>query len=106
MNNLSGAAAALKLYAYGADGRLTPVADDLWALTDGAGQAVTELTDGTLYEVRVTVADGGAFDLSSGKRREALRRAPESNIKKAPGMRQFPRRFEYFGLRKISAASR
>ena len=27
---------------------LTQVADDLWALTDEAGQAVTELTDGTL----------------------------------------------------------
>ena len=68
MNNLSGAAADLKLYAYGADGRLTQVADDLWALTDEAGQAVTELTDGTLYEVRVTVADGGAFDLSEAEK--------------------------------------
>ena len=68
MNNLSGAAADLKLYAYGADGRLTQVADDLWALTDEAGQAVTELTDGMLYEVRVTVADGGAFDLSEAEK--------------------------------------
>ncbi|MFR5795523.1 MAG: hypothetical protein ACLUI3_08210 [Christensenellales bacterium] len=68
MNNLSGAAADLKLYAYSADGRLTQVADDLWALTDEAGQAVTELTDGTLYEVRVTVADGGAFDLSEAEK--------------------------------------
>ncbi len=68
MNNLSGAAADLKLYAYGADGRLTQVADDLWALTDEAGQAVTELTDGTLYEVRVTVADGGVFDLSEAEK--------------------------------------
>ena len=68
MNNLSGAAADLKLYAYGADGRLTQVADDLWALTDEAGQAVTELTDGTLYEVRVTVADGGAFDLGEAEK--------------------------------------
>ena len=68
MNNLSGAAADLKLYAYGADGRLTQVADDLWALTDEAGQAVTELTNGTLYEVRVTVADGGAFDLSEAEK--------------------------------------
>ena len=68
MNNLSGAAADLKLYAYGADGRLTQVADDLWALTDEAGQAVTELTDGTLYEVRVTVADGGTFDLSEAEK--------------------------------------
>ena len=68
MNNLSGVVADLKLYAYGADGRLTQVADDLWALTDEAGQAVTELTDGMLYEVRVTVADGGAFDLSEAEK--------------------------------------
>ena len=68
MNNLSGVVADLKLYAYGADGRLTQVADDLWALTDEAGQAVTELTDGMLYEVRVTVADGGAFDLSDAEK--------------------------------------
>ena len=31
---------------------------------DETGEAVTELTDGTLYEVRITVADGGELDLS------------------------------------------
>ena len=34
----------------------------LWSITDEDGKAVTELTAGTLYELRVTVADGGALD--------------------------------------------
>ena len=64
MNNLSGSASDLTLYAYGADGKLAKVASELWSLTDETGAAVTELTDGVLYELRVTVADGGDFDLS------------------------------------------
>ena len=68
MNNLSGAASDLKLYAYGADGKLTRVADKLWNVTDEAGQVMTALTDGTLYEVRITVADGGNFDLSDAEK--------------------------------------
>ena len=68
MNNLSGAASDLKLYAYGADGKLTRVADELWNVTDEAGQVMTALTDGTLYEVRITVADGGTFDLSDAEK--------------------------------------
>lgn len=64
MNNLSGSASELTLYAYGADGKLVKVAPELWSITDETGAAVTELTDGVLYELRVTVADGGAFDLS------------------------------------------
>ena len=68
MNNLSGAASDLKLYAYGADGKLTRVADELWNVTNEAGQVMTALTDGTLYEVRITVADGGNFDLSDAEK--------------------------------------
>ena len=68
MNNLSGAASDLKLYAYGADGKLTRVADELWNVTDEAGQVMTALTDGTLYEVRITVADGGNFYLSDAEK--------------------------------------
>ena len=64
MNNLSGSAADLTLYAYGADGKLVKVAPELWSITDETGAAATELTDGVLYELRVTVADGGDFDLS------------------------------------------
>ena len=64
MNNLSGDAAGLKLYAYGADGTLAEVSNELWSITDEAGSAVGTLSDGTLYELRVSVADGGTFDLS------------------------------------------
>ena len=64
MNNLSGSASDLTLYAYGADGKLVKVASELWSITDETGAAATELTDGVLYELRVTVADGGDFDLS------------------------------------------
>ena len=64
VNNLSGSTSGLTLYAYGADGRLAKVDSALWSITDEDGKAVTELTAGTLYELRVTVADGGALDLS------------------------------------------
>ena len=64
MNNLSGSAAELKLYAYGADGKLAEVGKELWSITDEEDSAVDTLSDGTLYELRVSVADGGAFDLS------------------------------------------
>ena len=68
MNNLSGSVADLKLYAYGADGKLAEVEPALWSITDEDGKTVTELTAGTLYELRVTVADGGAFDLSEAEK--------------------------------------
>ena len=68
MNNLSGSAAELKLYAYGADGKLAEVSKELWTITDEAGAAVDTLADGTLYELRVSVADGGAFDLSEAEK--------------------------------------
>ena len=62
MNNLSGSVNDLTLYAYNAAGILTPVASELWKITSEDGQTVTELTDGTLYEVRITVADNGDLD--------------------------------------------
>ncbi|MCI5765714.1 MAG: hypothetical protein MR219_03530, partial [Clostridiales bacterium] len=43
MNNLSGSAAELKLYAYGADGKLQQVAPELWKITAEDGQTVSEL---------------------------------------------------------------
>lgn len=64
MNNLSGSVSDLTLYAYNAAGILTPVASELWKITSENGQPVTELTDGTLYEVRITVADNGDLDLN------------------------------------------
>ena len=63
MNNLSGNTSDLKLYAYGADGSLTEVSSELWSITDEMGASVESLSDGTLYEIRVNVADGGELDL-------------------------------------------
>ena len=68
MNNLSGDASQLKLYAYGTDGKLTEVARELWMITGEGGKAVTALTEGTLHELRITVADGSALDLSEAER--------------------------------------
>ena len=68
VNNLSGTAADMKLYAYGADGKLQQLAPELWSITDENGQPVETLENGTLYELRVTVADNGAFDLNETER--------------------------------------
>ena len=68
MNNLSGSAADLKLYAYGADGKLAEVSKELWTITDESGTGVDTLADGTLYELRVSVADDGALDLSEAEK--------------------------------------
>lgn len=64
MNNLSGSVNDLTLYAYNTAGILTSVASELWKITSEDGQTVTELTDGTLYEVRITAADNGDLDLN------------------------------------------
>ena len=69
MNNLSGSAADLELYAYGADGKLAEVSKELWTITDEAGTGVDTLADGTLYELRVSIADGGALDLSEEEKK-------------------------------------
>ena len=68
MNDLSGSTSALTLYAYGADGKLAEVSKELWTITDETGAGVDTLADGTLYELRVSVADGGAFDLSEAEK--------------------------------------
>ena len=72
MNNLSGSTSGLNLYTYGTDGKLAKVDPALWSITDEDGKAVTELTAGTLYELRVTVADGGALDLSETEKEIGL----------------------------------
>ncbi len=64
MNNLSGKTEELRLYAYGADGRLAEVPSELWSIKNEDGTAPTELSDGELYEVHFIAEDGGAFDLS------------------------------------------
>ena len=68
---------------------------------------MTELTGGTLYEVRVTVADGGAFDLSEAEKDVSSPSCSEVNVKKSAGdAANFPGALNVFGLRMISAASR
>lgn len=64
INNLSGDDSDLKLFAYGADGRLLEVPEGLWSITDESGARAGSFADGTLYELRVIVADGGLLDLS------------------------------------------
>ena len=49
-------------------GKLAKVDPALWSITDEDGKAGTELTAGTLYELHVTGADGGALDLSEAEK--------------------------------------
>lgn len=68
MNGISGAAGSLKLYAYGTDGTLQEVPGELWQIrTEDETTPETLLAD-TLYEVYVTVEDGGNFDLDEKER--------------------------------------
>lgn len=76
MNNLSGSVSDLTLYVNNADGILTPVASELWRITSEDGQEVTELTAGTLYEVHITVADNGDFDLNEAEKEIRLSVVP------------------------------
>ena len=64
MKGLSGAAEELKLYGYGTDGTLQEVPAELWHIQTEAGETPDTLSEDVLYEVHVTVEDGGAFDLS------------------------------------------
>lgn len=53
-----------KLYAYGKDGKLAEVPEDLWKIQTEDGKTPEKLSEDTLYEVHVTVEDGGSLDLS------------------------------------------
>ena len=64
MKGLAGKTDDFKLYAYGKDGKLTEVPEDLWKIQTEDGTIPEKLSEDTLYEVHVTVADGGTFDLS------------------------------------------
>lgn len=64
MNGLSGKPDELKLYAYGTDGKLIEVSNELWSIKTESGETPAELSADSLYEIHVTVADNGAFDLS------------------------------------------
>ena len=64
MNQLTGNAADLKLYAYGRDGKLMELSKELWSIRSEDGQVATTLSADVLYEVHLTVADNSLFDLS------------------------------------------
>ena len=62
--SLAGKTDDFKLYAYGKDGKLTEVPEDLWKIQTEDGKTPEKLSEDTLYEVHVTVEDGGSLDLS------------------------------------------
>ena len=64
MKGLSGSTDSLKLYAYDANGVLHEVGSELWHIQTEDGETPDTLSETELYEVRVTVEDGGALDLS------------------------------------------
>lgn len=64
MKGLSGSTDSLKLYAYDADNNLQEVGSELWHIQTEDGEVPDTLSEMELYEVRVTVEDGGALDLS------------------------------------------
>ena len=67
MKGLSGSADALKLYGYGTDGTLKEVPQDLWHIQTESGETPEALSEDVLYEVHVSVQDGGDFDLSENE---------------------------------------
>ena len=68
MNGLSGTAGDLHLYAYGADGMLQEVPSELWHIQTEDGSLPDTLEADTLYEVHMTVEDGGSFDLDGAEK--------------------------------------
>ena len=64
MKGISGETGSLKLYAYGADGTLKEVPAEKWHIQTEDGETPDTLTEDVLYEVHMTVEDGGDFDLS------------------------------------------
>ena len=64
MKGISGETGSMKLYAYGADGTLKEVPAEKWHIQTEDGETPDMLTEDVLYEVHMTVEDGGDFDLS------------------------------------------
>lgn len=64
MKGISGETGSLKLYAYGTDGTLKEVSAEKWHIQTEDGETPDTLTEDVLYEVHMTVEDGGDFDLS------------------------------------------
>lgn len=64
MKGISGETGSLKLYAYGTDGTLKEVPIEKWHIQTEDGETPDTLSEDVLYEVHMTVEDGGDFDLS------------------------------------------
>ena len=64
MKGISGETGSLKLYAYGSDGTLKEVPAEKWHIQTEDGETPDTLSEDVLYEVHMTVEDGGDFDLS------------------------------------------
>ena len=64
MKGISGETGSLKLYAYGTDGTLKEVQAEKWHIQTEDGEIPDTLSEDVLYEVHMTVEDGGDFDLS------------------------------------------
>ena len=64
MKGISGETGSLKLYAYGTDGTLKEVPAENWHIQTEDGETPDTLSEDVLYEVHMTVEDGGDFDLS------------------------------------------
>ena len=64
MKGISGETGSLKLYAYGTDGTLKEVPAEKWHIQTEDGETPDTLSEDVLYEIHMTVEDGGDFDLS------------------------------------------
>ena len=64
MKGILGETGSLKLYAYGTDGTLKEVPEEKWHIQTEDGETPDMLSEDVLYEVHMTVEDGGDFDLS------------------------------------------
>ena len=64
MKGISEETGSLKLYAYGTDGTLKEVPTEKWHIQTEDGETPDTLSEDVLYEVHMTVEDGGDFDLS------------------------------------------
>ena len=64
MKGISGETGSMKLYAYGADGTLKEVPAEKWHIQTEDGETPDTLSEDVLYEVHMTVEDGGDCDLS------------------------------------------
>ena len=53
-----------RIYISGTDGTLKEVPEEKWHIQTEAGETPDTLTEDVLYEVHMTVEDGGDFDLS------------------------------------------